>query len=122
MRLMAARFAQIFFIELLNRRVVMRFSQRHARIQFIDGLGSNLTDINKVSQGRRLDRLSTTIDTTAWACHYFDKVVVRFPFLDISQQFLRVCQTRANRNLDFNIANFIRSFLDSLGAANVIEF
>jgi hypothetical protein len=49
MCLMAARFLKIFFIEKLDRRILMGFADRHIKILGIKSLSTQCSDIGEVS-------------------------------------------------------------------------
>ena len=69
--------AQILFVDLLNRRILMRFTDRLIRIFFAQ---SSLTIFDD-AQITEVMRLTATVDTAAGTRHDLDKVIMCFAAL-----------------------------------------
>ena len=79
MRFVAARLAQIFFVDSLDGRVFVGFTNRHVLISLIDSFPTGFDDVAvAVVQG-----LATAVDTAARAGHDLDGVEVALASLDV---------------------------------------
>ena len=69
--------AKIGIIQLFNRRILMRLSDRIVLIRVIENLGAERSDIYGVAYRAWLLWLAAAVDTSAWTAHNLDEVVFR---------------------------------------------
>ena len=81
MCLLASRLAQVGCIQFLDRRVLMRFTDRVILIQIVKHFCPQCTDIFGISYMPWLLRLSAAVDTSARSSHNLNKMIVGFPVL-----------------------------------------
>ena len=89
-RLMASRFTQVGFVQFLDSRVLMGFTQLAGSVDVIESLGADSADIGKVADAGVNLRLSAAVDTAAWASHNLDEMIVGLAVLYLGQKFFGI--------------------------------
>ena len=72
-RFLTQRFAEVFFIQFLNIRVVVRFAQRFVGIFPVKGRSA--PGVRERPSWPVMQRLPATSDAAAGACHDFDDMI-----------------------------------------------
>ena len=67
----AARHAEVFLVELLDGRIVVRFADKLFAVTLVERAGAFFLKIYPVAYIRNLQRLSAAVDTAARAGHDF---------------------------------------------------
>src|SRR5690554_2277173 len=70
-RLFSQRLAEEFFVKSLDRRIFMRFTQRHSGISPVDGVDPLLPDLH-----RRGNRLAAAANTPSRTAHDLNELVI----------------------------------------------
>ena len=79
MRFVAARLAQVFLVDGLDGRVLVRLTNRHFLICLIDSFPTGFDDVAVAV----VQRLTTAVDTSARTSHDFNSVEVALASLDV---------------------------------------
>ena len=100
MCLFASGFTEVLFVQLDDRRILMRLADGQRLVLSIQSLCTDRADIGEVLDSSRDKGLSAAVDTAAGAGHDFNKLVICFAVADSGQQLLGICESRADRNLE----------------------
>ena len=76
---MAARLSKVFLVDGLDGRVLVRFTDGHFAVGAVDGLPTSLDDVAVAM----VQRLTTTVDTTAGAGHNLDGAELALTSLNV---------------------------------------
>ena len=74
MRQMAAGLLQIFVINLLHGKILMRFANGEMLIRIVENRGAFRLEVDCRLDGRALYRLTAAVDASAGAGHDFNKI------------------------------------------------
>ena len=91
------RFAQIFLVQRLDVRILMRLAQRLLCIFPIQCIGTCIQHFRVAM----MQRLSATTDTATRTCHNLNHMILIPPMANIFQQLTRITQTMSNTHLQF---------------------
>ena len=120
MRLVASGFAEIFFVNFLNNRVVVRFTVYAGFVFGIKGFCAKSFKINVRSGVCALQGLSAAVYASAGTSHYFDKVVISLAFFYLGKEFARICGSAYYSYLYFGACNVVSCFLYAFDTADLV--
>ena len=112
-RFLTQRFAEVFFIQFLNIRVVVRFAQRFVGVFPVKGGGTPAKYLHTAS----VERLSATADTSSRTSHHLDRMIRRGTVLHLLDQFAGIPQTMSDTDLYRSPIKIDRSATNTLQPA-----
>ena len=118
MSLVAAGFAEIFIVDLLNDGVLVRLTVGGCFVLGVEGSSSERFKINMSSGVSIMERLTAAVYAAAGTSHDFDKVVMSLTFFNFGEELACVSGAADNSNLNFGARNGVGSFFDTFDTAN----
>ena len=121
MRQMAAGLLQIFVIDLLHGKILMRFADGKVLIRIVENRGALGLEIDCRLDGRALYRLTAAVDASAGAGHDFNKIDLQLAGLYLVQKLAGVLCAGGDRHTDLSITELIGCRLDGSRSAHVLK-
>ena len=117
MRLLAQRLAQEFLVELLDIGILMTLTDWLAFVFCIEGIATLLNHI-KVAM---VVRLTSTTNTSTWACHNLNYMVVELASAKFVHDNACVAQCVSHTNLELKAVEINFSLTDTLKTAHLVK-
>ena len=121
MGLLASRFPKVGVIQLLDSGILMGLADGVILIGIVQHLSPQSADIHGIAHISRLLGLAAAVDTSAWAAHDLDEVIVGFTGFYLVQKFSGIAKAGGYGNLYFHACHVVGGFLDACHASHVGE-
>ena len=113
----ATRFFEVFVIQNLHYRIVVRLSETVFLIFLIQHSRTRLGDVDEIA-GRGIDyRLTAAVDATTRTRHYLDEVILALARFDVFHYLARIGKSARDGDINFFAVERDRRFLDTFRAA-----